>query len=305
MPRKPRIDYPGAWHHVMNRGAHKQPIFAKHDDAIELLTCIGDAVERYAIEVHGYALLNNHYHLLVRSRHGNLSRAMRWVGGNYTRIINSRYDWDGPIFRGRFHSQLITDEIYLATVMTYIHLNPVRAGLCETPEAFDESSCRAYFGEAQAPRWLTTDVLTEDFGGPAAIRSHTMEILGEDKPWRDGFDAQSGKILDGYMPAPPNMPVAAAQPIFHGGAEALNMIAAYVGCEVSDLQVGSRGRGANAARRFAVWAFTRSTDLTQSAIGGYLGMTPAQVAVALHRFRRSDAPRSAQMREWIDGWPPA
>jgi len=104
--RRKRVDYPGAWHHVMNRGARRAPIFAEESDCGELLRAVGETVARFGVEVHAYALMPNHYHLLVRSMVGNLSRAMRHLNGVYTQRINSAHGWDGPVFRGRFHSKV-------------------------------------------------------------------------------------------------------------------------------------------------------------------------------------------------------
>jgi putative transposase len=67
MPRKPRIDFPGAWHHVMHRGARRAPIFRSDDDCLRFLGVVEDAADRFGIEVHAWSLMPNHYHLLVCS----------------------------------------------------------------------------------------------------------------------------------------------------------------------------------------------------------------------------------------------
>lgn len=104
MPRKPRVDFPGAWHHVMHRGARRAPIFRTDRDVLRFLRVLDETVSQFLIEVHAYALMPNHYHLLVRSVHGNLSPAMRHLNANYTQKANRVHRWDGPLFRGRFHT---------------------------------------------------------------------------------------------------------------------------------------------------------------------------------------------------------
>jgi REP element-mobilizing transposase RayT len=89
MARKPRIDFPGAWHHVMHRGARRAPIFRRDEECLRFLLEVEKAVERFGIEIHGYSLMPNHYHLLVRSLHGNLSSAMQHINGQYTQKANS------------------------------------------------------------------------------------------------------------------------------------------------------------------------------------------------------------------------
>ncbi len=104
MARKWRIDYPGAWHHVMHRGARREAIYDDERDCILFLDLVGQTVNRFGLEVHAYALMPNHYHLLVRSVKGNLSRCMQHLNGSYARGFNSRRTCDGPVFRGRFRS---------------------------------------------------------------------------------------------------------------------------------------------------------------------------------------------------------
>jgi REP element-mobilizing transposase RayT len=88
MPRPHRIDYEGAWHHVMNRGAGRRQIFENEREKERFVGCVIAAAERYGIEIHGYCPLGNHYHLLVHSLDGRLSDAMQWVSGRYTQSLN-------------------------------------------------------------------------------------------------------------------------------------------------------------------------------------------------------------------------
>ena len=110
MPRKPREDWPGAWQHVMNRGRNRDIIFRDDEDADVFLYLIGEMCSIYEVEVHAYSLMPNHYHLLVRSVHGNLSDAMQYLGATYTQKYNARHGGEGGLFRGRFKSQAINGQ---------------------------------------------------------------------------------------------------------------------------------------------------------------------------------------------------
>lgn len=305
MARKPRIDYPGAWHHVVNRGARKQPVFAHYNDAISFLDLLGETAVQYNLEVHGFALMPNHYHLLVRSPHANLSRTMRTLGVRYTQALNRRYDWDGPLFRGRFHSQHIADDTYLDNVLTYVHLNPVRAGLVEKPGDSHVTSYRAYVGLEPRPSWLQTATMHERLGNELGVAEATRSLLAAERPWLDGFSTTDGWIAADYLaPAPTEAYEPEQYPAFRSPGEALQQIAALVGLTRRQLMTTQLGRGRNKARRFAVWALTVSTPLTQSEIGGHLNMTSAAVAVALHRIRKNRA-TDETLKAWCEQWPPA
>jgi putative transposase len=127
MSRPLRIQFPGAWYHVMNRGANKQITFQDDNDRKDFLGLLKAIHYRYKIEVHAYCLMNNHYHLMLRINSANLSQAMRHLNGVYTQRYNCRHNIDGPLFRGRYKSILVDAENYLLRLSRYIHLNPVSA----------------------------------------------------------------------------------------------------------------------------------------------------------------------------------
>jgi REP element-mobilizing transposase RayT len=132
----------------MNRGARRHPVFLSDDHCVLFLDCVGSASDRFALEVHAYVLMPNHYHLLVRSIRGNLSAAIQHLAGRFTREMNRQQGWDGPIFRGRFRSQFIEEESHLRQVVPYLHLNPVRAGLVVLPQ--QARSCTTVCGEGES-----------------------------------------------------------------------------------------------------------------------------------------------------------
>src|SRR5688572_1964032 len=110
MPRTPRIDFPGVRHHVMNRGARRAPIFVNDLTCGAFLDVLGELPERFGVVVHAYALMPNHFHLLLETPRGNLSRAMKHLEGVYSQRLNATYEWDGPLFRGRFRNEVVEDE---------------------------------------------------------------------------------------------------------------------------------------------------------------------------------------------------
>ena len=109
----------------MNRGADRQDIFSDDDDRHMFEHHAGDLVRRGLLEIHAYALMDNHFHFLGRSPQGELSAAMHRLGCEYARWYNRRHRRDGPLFRNRFVSVLIDDEEQLLVASRYIHRNPL------------------------------------------------------------------------------------------------------------------------------------------------------------------------------------
>ena len=102
MSRPLRVEYPGAWYHVMNRGAGRRNIFNKKAHYSMFVKLLAEIVGQFDIEIHAYCLMNNHYHLLIRTPCANLARAMRHLNGVYTQRYNRMQKTDGSLFRGRY-----------------------------------------------------------------------------------------------------------------------------------------------------------------------------------------------------------
>ena len=156
MSRPLRIEFKGAYYHVMNRGAGRQNIFANDDHRLIYLALLGETRSMYRAEIHAYCLMDNHYHLLLSTPDGNLNRVMRHINGVYTQRYNRLTNTDGPLFRGRYKAILVDADAYLLSVSRYIHLNPVEAGITKKPHQYIWSSYRAFIGKAVPQAWLNT-----------------------------------------------------------------------------------------------------------------------------------------------------
>ena len=113
MARPLRIEYDGALYHVLSRGNAGEHIFKSIKDRLSFLDIIGETAERFSLYVFAYVLMDNHYHLLLRTNQTNLSKAMQWLGTTYTRRFNNRHYRSGHLFQGRFKSILVENESYL------------------------------------------------------------------------------------------------------------------------------------------------------------------------------------------------
>jgi putative transposase len=163
MPRALRIEYSGAWYHVMNRGINRMPIFTLDEHREMFLNLLKEISTLFQIEIHSYCLMDNHYHILARTPIANLGKAMRHLNGVYTQRYNRLVKRDGSLFRGRYKAILIEAEEYLIQVSRYIHLNPIAANLVKQAQDFQWSSYR-YYVTTTTHEWLHTYYVLSIFG---------------------------------------------------------------------------------------------------------------------------------------------
>jgi len=164
MARQLRIEYPGAIYHITSRGNARQSIVEDNEDRELFLRVLELVTDKYNLLCHAYCLMDNHYHLLVETPDGNLSLAMRHLNGIYTQRLNRRHGRVGHLFQGRFKAILVERDSYLLELCRYVVLNPVRAGMVESPEHYIWSSYRATAGSSTCPKFLSIAWLLEQFG---------------------------------------------------------------------------------------------------------------------------------------------
>lgn len=157
MARKPRIEYPGAFYHVIARGNRRIKIFLDDEDREKFLRTVIKYKKKYDLVVYAYTLMDNHIHLLIETGRAPLSKAMQGMLQSYTQWHNRRYEKVGHLFQGRYKAILCDKGSYLLVLIRYIHLNPVRAGYVDFPEEYLWSSHRKYLGLA------SSDLVDVDF----------------------------------------------------------------------------------------------------------------------------------------------
>jgi len=138
MPRRSRIDAPGALHHIIARGIERKAIFRDEQDRADLLARLEANLEESQTPCFAWALLPNHIHLLLRTGATPISTLMRRVLTGYAVVYNQRHRRQGHLFQNRFKSILCQGEHYLLEVVRYIHLNPLRAGIVRDLKSLDK-----------------------------------------------------------------------------------------------------------------------------------------------------------------------
>ncbi len=169
MARPLRINYPGAFYHVTSRGNERKDVFRSKRDREKFLEYIESAVKRYNAVIHAFCLMDNHYHLLLETPSGNLPQIMMHINGAYTNYFNVKRERAGHLFQGRYKAILVDMDEYAKELSRYIHLNPVRAKLVDTPEEYEWSSYPYYIGVKKPPEWLYRDFILQYFSNKISI----------------------------------------------------------------------------------------------------------------------------------------
>ena len=163
MSRPLRIEFAGALYHVTSRGDGREDIFLDDGDRDLFLKVLGEVSERFNWTAHAYCLMGNHYHLLLETPDGNLSKGMRQLNGVYTQRFNRKHARVGHVFQGRYKAIIVQKQTYLLELVRYIVLNPVRARMVRRAEDWPWSSYRATAGMADTLSWLATDWTLSSF----------------------------------------------------------------------------------------------------------------------------------------------
>ena len=164
--------------HVTHRGNNKMTIFADDYDREVFLWFLATLVRRFAIQIHSFALMSTHHHLIVTPTDGELPRAMKSLSMRHTKYFNQKYSRCGTIWGESYRSKTIEDERYALACLRYVEQNPVRANVVGSPSQYRWSSYKAY-ADGAFPAWLTPHPAYLGLGSTAAERQRLFRSLCE------------------------------------------------------------------------------------------------------------------------------
>ncbi len=179
MARPLRIDIEDGLYHVTSRGLERRAIFLDDTDRQKWTSLLAKVAEHRSWRVLAWALMDNHFHLYLRTPHADLSAGMHDLNSGYVSVFNRRHQRCGPLFQGRFKAILVEREQHDWELTRYIHLNPVRAGLVKRPEVYPWSSCAYYFRSRDIPDWLACEEVLVQHGRTlrAARRAYLQFLI--------------------------------------------------------------------------------------------------------------------------------
>jgi putative transposase len=320
MPRPPRIDFPDALYHVTSRGNGRDVIFWSDADRQRFLSQLADNVHTHAVVLYAYVLMDNHYHLLLRTPRSNLSRFMQRLGTAYALYARYKHRRPGHQFEGRFKAKLVQDEEYLRALTRYLHLNPIKTAACRRLDrrerlrrldAYAWSSYPGYIDAGKRVEFVCYDLL-KDYGRTLVVarrqyRAYTRAcLLGDDRLILDALGASRFCIGDAAFVERTEQLLSRRR---SGRAEDEDLVlprstvnlaridalvAAHYG--VAEEQMQAHGRRAGQAKYLAIELACRLTGLTQRAVGAhYGGISCSAVGAIRRKIREGDYPLAAAL----------
>jgi REP element-mobilizing transposase RayT len=192
MARPLRLAFEEAVYHITARGNRKENIFYEDIDRAVFLDKINETCDRYSLVCYAYCLMDNHYHLFLKTPNANISEGMHYLNASYTNWFKSRHKIVGVVFQGRYKSIIVDANNYSRTLSAYIHLNPRRAGMVGNPRDYKWSSYREYLGDRRPLEMIDTEFILRQFDSDlnkarTKYESFVLNNLALDNPLKDSY----------------------------------------------------------------------------------------------------------------------
>jgi putative transposase len=331
MPRQARLDVPGSLHHVMGRGIERRAIFLRKEDQEDFLARLEKLVKAKGFLVYAWALMPNHFHLLVRSTVTPLSHTMRSLMTGYAGYFNRTHRRTGHLFQNRFKSVLCEEEPYLLELVRYIHLNPLRAKIVDSLNALECSpltghsvllgnvkrgwqdtrevltrfsktegkaieAYRAFIangvGEA-IPKHLEGGGLIRSMGGWAAVQSlqKGREKYCSDERILGDSDFVGGLLKEAEIELEGQKKLALRWSL----EQLVNLSCQKMGVSISSLSGGSKERPVVLAREGLSYLWVKKLNRSGGELARATGMKP----ITVYQSARRGEKRSSEWLEWL------
>ena len=288
MGRRPRIHYPGAIYHAIVRGNNRQPIFLSAQDRKVFANLVSEGIERFDHRIHAFCWMSNHVHLMVEVDQTPLSKIIHNLSFRYSGWFNRHQSRSGHLFERRYRAGLIETDRAAMGLVRYIHLNPVRAGMVQSPIQHRWTSHRAYLG-TESVSWLETNLVLGLFSERKSTaiekyKAFTYAGLQVD----DGSEDQhridrlhDGCVTDQRQPKPEP-----GNSIFRSLSGLLRAVCDIQGVDIDALFGPSQKRDIADARALAAFCAREFSDLTITQVGRKIRRDPSTLSRAAERIAR-------------------
>ena len=278
MARRPRVFAPGLVYHVIARGNRCGEVFLARGDYETYLHRLAAYRAGYAVTLYAYCLMPNHLHLVLRTADARLARFMQSLQQSYTQRFNRRHGQVGHVFQGRYKALVCATDEYLLTLVRYVHLNPVRAGLVAHAEDYSYSGHGAYLGGAPTDLVDPTLVLSLVGGASGYTRLVANGAEGEEPRVPAQVTAQSHlvELAERLLTGPPKP----CEPL----EQALRHLAHGLRVGVEVLRGPDRNRVASRARALAAYVLVRRLGYRVTDVAATLGRDDSTTSIVVRHL---------------------
>ncbi len=298
----------------MNRGRRGEAIFLDGEDYLRFLDLLRQASVMWGVRIAGFCLMPNHYHLLVQTPRTNLSRFMRHVDGVYTQRFNRSHNSDGSLFRGRYKAILVEADRYRLSLLKYIHLDPLRAGLVSRLDRHPWSSHKGYLSSSSRWNWLHTEFIhsmlcKEKSGRSAAYRDFMAGPESEELvdffsqtnvPYILGSEAFIKRVKVKFRNLSEHKEIPERRVLAPGLKTIKSAVCANYAINRGELLSSKRGI-ANEPRNVAIYLARRLSGETLATIGKALGMPKYSSVSSVICRMENEIGQNASLRRRIKG----
>ncbi len=333
MPRNARLDAPGVLHHVMARGIEQCWIYRDTRDSEDFIDRLSGIASTEAWNIYAWALMPNHFHLLVRTGKRPLSRNMRTIMSGYAGYFNRRHERHGHLFQNRFKSIVIEEEAYFLELVRYLHLNPLRAKIVKDINelgGYRYTGHSAIVGKADRPWQDTEEVLgrfspkrrlaiqlyrefvaagveqgqRREFEGGGLLRSYggwrgVNELRrGREKYRTDERILGSSSFVEGILEEAEKQEERKNRSV--NLDTLLRSISKEIGINTESMLGGGRNRRVTRARAVLAYVWVRYLGQSGHELAKVLRVSPQSIYAALSRIEGDNTIKSEDVERWCN-----
>lgn len=186
-----KLNAPNMVSHIIQRAAGKEPLFLEDGDYLSMLGFLKEIANNCMLRIYAFCLMPNHIHLLLSPEEKNLYDAMRDLFSRYAMKFNRKYERKGHLFAGPYRQAVCLDDSYLLAASLYIHLNPVKAGIVLSPQAYRWSSCRLYYEDNAPKSFIDPDFILRLLSDSEIENKEEYRIM-----LKKGSEPETGNVLE-------------------------------------------------------------------------------------------------------------
>jgi len=294
MARPLRLSFENAVYHVTARGNRRENIFYSDRDKSIFLEKMNETFEKYSFICYGYCLMDNHYHLFIKTLLPNITYGMHYLNAAYANWFKAKHKIVGVVFQGRYKSILVDKDSYALGLSAYIHLNPIRAGIVPDIKEFKWSSFLDYTGTRRSIKRLDTEFILSQFDNNLSkakkkYERFVLENINMTNPLEDaykGIALGSETFIEGIKDKIKSIgkerEMAATR--ITGAHTAEEIIHEIMHKYEIKSDVIFRKQKGNMYRQLALYLLKKYTTLSLKEIGDFFKMDYAAVSQACKRF---------------------